>query len=332
MDSSGDIIDKVIGGCRIEHLIGQGGMSAVYKARHVALDIAVALKILLPSALQDKSASERFFQEARAAAKLRHPAIIGVMDVGVDQGYHFIIMEYCDGTNLNTMIDKGRKGISLPQVVKITEQILEGIEYAHKNGIIHRDIKPENILIFKSGQAKLADLGLVKDLNNQLMLTQTNMMVGSPDYIAPEQAQNPRNIDCRADLYAIGCTLFHMITGKPPFSDPSPVKVILSHIKSPVPDILKLCPTLKEQVASVIYKLLEKDPKDRFKCAADVRVALLEAFDLQQSYAHSRSPVNKKKIAGSSFFTRNAIILGCSLLLILGIVSLVILIVLQSSN
>jgi serine/threonine protein kinase len=331
MDSFGDILNKVIGGCRIKRLIGQGGMSAVYKAHHVALDISVALKLLLPSALQNHNAAERFFQEARAATKLRHPAIIGVMDVGIDKGYYFLIMEYCDGTNLRTMIDKGKKGIPIPQAVAITEQILEGTEYAHMNGIIHRDIKPENILIFKSGRAKLADLGLIKDLNNQLILTQTNMMVGSPYYIAPEQAQDPRNIDGRADLYAIGCTLFHMITGKPPFTGSTAVKVIISHIKSPVPNILELCPALKEPVALVIYKLLEKDPKNRYKFAADARMALMEAFALQQSIGYSKSSVNKKGVAASPYFTSNLFIVVCSMLLILGAVSLAILIVLQLS-
>jgi eukaryotic-like serine/threonine-protein kinase len=329
MESFGDIIDQVIGGCRIERLIGQGGMSAVYKAHHVALDIPVALKLLLPSALQNHNAAERFFQEARAAAKLRHPAIIGVMDVGIDQGYYFLIMEYCDGINLKTMIDKGKKGIPIQQAITIIEQILEATEYAHKNGIIHRDIKPENILIFKSGKAKLADLGLVKDLNNQLILTQTNMMVGSPHYIAPEQAQNPRKIDGRADLYAIGCTLFHMITGKPPFNGSSPAKVIFSHIKSPVPDILELCPALKQPVASVIYKLLEKDPKDRFKCAANTRAALLEAFDLQQSNDYCKSMANKKGITSTPFLTWRSIVLVCTALLILGAISVAIVIVLQ---
>jgi eukaryotic-like serine/threonine-protein kinase len=330
MESFGDILGQVIGGCRVERLLGQGGMSAVYKAQHVALDIPVALKLLLPSALENHCAAERFFQEARAAAKLRHPAIIGVMDVGIDQGYYFLIMEYCDGRNLTTMIDKGKKGIPIPLAVKITEQILDGIEYAHKNGIIHRDIKPENILIFKSGRAKLADLGLIKDLNNQLILTQTNMIVGSPDYIAPEQAQNPRSIDGRADLYAIGCTLFHMLTGKPPFSGSSAVKVIFSHIKSPVPNILERCPALKEPIALVIYKLLEKDPKNRFNCAADTRVALMEAFDLQQSAVYSKSSVNKKGIAATSFAAWKSIFLICSILLILGAISVAILIVLQS--
>ncbi len=316
MKNFADILDQVIGGCRVERLIGQGGMSAVYKAHHVALDIPVALKLLLPTALQNHNAAERFFQEARATAKLRHPAIIEVMDVGIDQGYYFLIMEYCDGTNLKTMIDKGKKGISIPQAIEITEQILDGIGYAHKNGIIHRDIKPENILVFKSGRAKLADLGLVKDLNNPIILTQTNMMVGSPHYIAPEQAQNPRTIDGRADLYAIGCTLFHMITGRPPFNYSSPTKVIISHIKYPVPDILELCPTLKEPIGSVIYKLLEKDPKDRFKSAADARNALMAAFGLQQP---NRSSVNNENRAVSSLLTWRSIIVVCSILLILAL-------------
>ena len=182
-----DLDGKVIGGCRIERKIGQGGMGVVYKALHVALDIPVALKLLLPSALLNPGAVDRFLQEARAAAKLRHPAIIGVMDVGEDQGYNYIIMEYCDGVNLSTLIAERKKGISIPEAVKIAEQILDGIDYAHKNRIIHRDIKPENILIFQSGRAKLVDLGLAKNLNNDVLLTQTSVTLGSPHYIAPER-------------------------------------------------------------------------------------------------------------------------------------------------
>jgi eukaryotic-like serine/threonine-protein kinase len=289
MDSFSDNTGKVIGGCRIERLLGQGAMSAVYKAHHIVLDIPVALKLLLPSALQNNSATERFFQEARAAAKIRHPSIIDVMDVGIDKKHHFIIMEYCDGCNLRTIIDKHKKGIPILQAVTITGQILEGIAYAHKNGIIHRDIKPENILVFQSGKAKIADLGLAKDLNSQLVLTQPNITVGTPHYIAPEQAQDPRNIDGRADLYATGCTLFHMITGRPPFSGSSPVKVILSHIKSPLPDILELRPGLNKSLVSVIYKLLEKDPKKRFQNATDARSALLVAYGAEKTGSRFKS-------------------------------------------
>jgi serine/threonine protein kinase len=302
MNSFDELIDKVIGGCHIERQIGQGGMGAVFKAHHLALDIPVALKLLLPSASLNLGGSDRFLQEARAAAKLRHPAIIGVLGVGADQGFHYIIMEFCDGLNLSTLIEESKKGISIPEAIKIAEQILCGVDYAHKNRIIHRDIKPENILIFQSGEAKLADLGLAKDLNKDTTLTHTSMTLGSPHYIAPEQAENPRRIDGRADLYSVGCTLFHMITGTPPYSGSSSIEVILNHIQSPVPDVVKLCPELKDSIAAVIYKLMEKDPEKRFQCAADARVALMDAYQSQRSAIPVKDSVIKKGNQSHSFF------------------------------
>ena len=249
------------------------------------------------------------------------------MDVGEDQGYNYIIMEYCDGVNLSTLIEERKKGISIPEAVKIAEQILDGIDYAHKNRIIHRDIKPENILIFQSGQAKLVDLGLAKNLNNEVLLTQTSVTLGSPHYIAPEQAENPRNSDGRADLYSIGCTLFHMITGKPPFSGSSPIDIILNHIRTPIPDILKLCPALKEPLALVIYRLMEKNPEKRFQCAADARVALMDAYKYQQSIVPVKVPVKKKNIAVPSYSKKKWTIILSSAIVILtiAIVSIVIL-------
>lgn len=317
MNSIDDLEGKIIGGCRIERKIGQGGMGAVFKAQHLALSIPVALKLLLPSAIVNPGAVERFLQEARAAAKLRHPAIIGVMDVGVDHGYNYLIMEYCDGMNLNTLIDERKNGISIPEAVKIAEQILDAIDYAHKSRIVHRDIKPENILIFQSGQAKLVDLGLAKDLNNEVLLTQTSVTLGSPHYIAPEQAENPRNIDGRADLYSIGCTLFHMITGKPPFSGSSPIEVILNHIQSPIPDILKLRPTLKTSLASVIYRLMEKDPDKRFQCAADARIALLDAYRNQSPVAPVKAPVKGKKSVPIAFTKKRDLLLSSVVVILL---------------
>jgi serine/threonine-protein kinase len=268
------MIGKVVGGCYIEELIGQGGMGAVYKAHHEGLDIPVAVKILCP-ALPITNDVQRFLREARTSARLNHPNIISVLNVGNENGVHFITMEFIDGYNILELLRKYKK-ISVAESARIGIEVLKALEAAYTHGIVHRDIKPENIMISKNGNVKLADLGLAL-IDGETKLTQACMTLGSPFYIAPEQAENATTVDYRADMYSLGCTLFHMVSGVPPFKGDSPVEIILAHLNKPVPSLTKMDRSVPQSFSEAIQRMMEKKPAKRFQHPCEARLALEEA-------------------------------------------------------
>lgn len=293
-----DFIGTVIGGCKILEKIGHGGMGTVYKAHHLALDIIVAVKVLKTfSDVPD--AKERFLREARIAAKLRHPNIIGVTNVGCENGVHFIIMDFIDGKNLQDIIAESGK-IEPQEAVRITMQVLQALQAALKNGIVHRDIKPENIIVDKTGSAKLADLGLAR-IDGDPRLTMPNVMLGSPHYAAPEQTENPSAADCRSDIYALGCTLYHMLEGSTPFPGNSVVDVIVKHMHRPVPILKDINPSIPASLSDVVAKMMQKEPHGRYQTPAEVIEALNSIFPHifgAQNISISDSPkTGNKKIA-----------------------------------
>jgi serine/threonine protein kinase len=265
------LIGKEIGGCRIESLIGRGGMGAVYKAFHLALQVPVAIKILNPVSAGGNEV-ERFLREARMAAKLKHPNIVGVLNVGNEKGCYYIVMEYIDGKNVLELI-KSRGKFDALRAVRIACRVLDALELAFQNGIVHRDIKPENILIDKNDESRLADLGLAR-MHGEPSLTQTHVALGSPHYIAPEQARDPRSADHRADIYSLGCTLYHMLSGKPPFDGMSAIQVILGHVKKPVPVLRDVYPGVLPELSDCIKRMMQKKAADRYQTPMDARSAL----------------------------------------------------------
>lgn len=186
-----NVIGKIIGGCRIKKILGQGAMGVVYKTHHIALDIPVALKILPIHIAQRKLATERFIREARTAARLKHPNIVGVLNVGEEDGQHYIIMDFVDGQSLQDLL-KEKGVLSNVEAVEIIQQIGNALALAHKNKIVHRDIKPDNILIDREGVAKLADLGLAKFTEEDASMTQSGITMGTPYFIAPEQSKDSK--------------------------------------------------------------------------------------------------------------------------------------------
>jgi serine/threonine protein kinase len=265
------LLNTVIAGCRIEEEIGRGGMGVVYRGRHLGLEIPVAIKILRP--IDNKvGTEERFLREARTAARLRHPNIVGVLNVGCEQGLHFIVMEYVDGKNVFSLIEQQGK-IALPEALRIARQILDALEVAFAAGVIHRDIKPENILIDRNGTAKIADLGLAR-ASTDPRLTCSDVALGSPFYIAPEQAENPGNADHRADIYSLGCTLFHMISGSPPYQGTAALEIILEHIRKPVPSLGALDPLVPDAISAAVARMMAKDPAGRFQTPSDAKASL----------------------------------------------------------
>jgi serine/threonine-protein kinase len=267
----------MVGGCRLVRKLGEGGMGAVYQAHHVGLDIPVAVKMLPPAfAERSSGAADRFLAEARAAAKLKHPHIVGVYNVGCEAGIHFIVMELIEGGSLHDLIRMAGR-IPIPRAVELTAQVCQGLQCAHDHGIVHRDIKPANILIDRSGMAKIADLGLAKKLGDDFGMTQSGMTLGTPYYLSPEQAADAKRVDHRSDIYSLGCMLYEMVCGKVPYGGDTLARVLLAHAQAPIPDPRAANPEVPERLAGAIMKMMAKRPDDRFPAVKAVLAELRPA-------------------------------------------------------
>ena len=236
----------------LEEPIGVGGMGAVIRARDMQLDRIVALKILPPHLAADPENIRRFQREARAAAKLDHENIARVFFFGEDQGLHFIAFEYVEGDNLRAVID--RKGRLPPaEAIHYLLQVATGLAHASARGVVHRDIKPSNIIITPTGRAKLVDMGLARSLEPHTeQLTQSGVTLGTFDYLSPEQALEPGQADVRSDIYSLGCTFYHMLTGQPPVPEGTVAKKLHFHEHELPLDPRQLNPDIPDEVAAVL--------------------------------------------------------------------------------
>lgn len=254
-----------MGHYRLVRKIGEGGMGSVFEAIQDGLNRKVALKVLPTRLLSDAAYLERFQREARAAAGLNHPNIVTVYDIGQDRGHHFFSMEYVDGESLQKRLEREGK-IPLQEALSIIIRIADALDYAWKHGkMIHRDIKPDNILLTKEKHVKLADLGLAKSTQEETGVTTTDTAIGSPAYMAPEQARAAKDVDCRADIYSLGITLFHILTGKRPYEGGTPLAVQLAHQEQPLPDPRQLEPSVTPSVCAVIRRMCSKTPEERYQ-------------------------------------------------------------------
>jgi len=274
-----DSSSQTLGKYELLEKIGEGGFGVVYKARDPALDRLVALKVLAPQFTSDSQAVERFRQEARLAARLKHPHIVTIYEVGEAAGRYFIAMEWIEGQSLDQRIT-AQGALPLGEVVRLVEQVAEALDYAHRQGLIHRDIKPANILLDSQGQATLTDFGIVKAMN-EAGLTTTGMALGTPEYMAPEQVLGGE-LDARTDLYALGVVLFHALTGQAPFRGTTPFVIQKAHLEEPPPDPRALNPALSPAIAMVILKALSKQPEQRFQSGAELKQALQQALQVDQ--------------------------------------------------
>lgn len=222
--------------------IGRGGMGAVYRAFDVSLPREVALKVLPSQLAFDPLFVRRFEQEAIVAASLHHPNVVTIHDVGAQNDIHFIVMQLLEGVTLEQWIEASTAAMPLTQVNHILHQIADALDYAHDQGVAHRDIKPSTIMLRKEGHVTLMDFGLVR-ANEGLGLTRSGLIVGTPEYMSPEQALD-QPVDGRTDIYAVGVVLFRLLTGRIPFSRSTPVATILAHVNTPPPTIRSLCPDL----------------------------------------------------------------------------------------
>jgi hypothetical protein len=268
---------------RVLGLVGQGGMGAVYKAEHRRMERLVALKVIHPGLVRNRAALQRFHQEVRAAARLQHPNIVTAFDADQAGGLHFLVMEYVEGLSLAELV---RRHGPLPAATACAyvRQAALGLQHAHEQGMVHRDVKPQNLMLTSKGQVKILDFGLARLPRTPdgpsagpapaQALTGIGTVMGTVDYIAPEQAADPRSADIRADIYSLGCTLFHLLTGRPPFPDGDVTAKLARHADTPLPALAEFQPARSPGLAAILARMTAKDPARRHATPAAVAQAL----------------------------------------------------------
>lgn len=261
---------KHIPGYHIISKLGQGAMATVWKARQLSLERIVAIKILPKRLSENPEFVERFYKEGKAAAKLNSPNIVQAIDVGEAQGYHYFVMEYVEGKTVYDDLSKGRV-YSEREALDIIIQVTQALAHAHSKGLIHRDVKPKNIMLTKEGVVKLADMGLARAKDDKETAAQeAGRAYGTPYYISPEQIRGELDIDFRADIYSLGATFYHMVTGKVPFDGASPSAVMHKHLKEPLlpPDHINT--SLSAGVAEIIEVMMAKKRDNRYSSTEDL--------------------------------------------------------------
>jgi len=279
-----------IGGYRLVRPLGSGGMADVYLAEQVSLGRHVAVKILRPETLRHPGAVQRFEQEARAAAALVHGNIVQIHEVACIDGVHMLVEEYVGGPSLKTWL-LARGPLDAPQALAVLGQVGSALGRAAERGVVHRDIKPENLLVTKAGEVKVADFGLARVVSENLELTQSGMTLGTPLYMSPEQGEG-KAVDVRSDLYSLGATTYHLLAGRPPFTGPTAMSVVLAHLREPLAPLQSLRPDLPEPLTAIISRLLEKSPADRYATPQELLRAV-EAAEaaLATGSRHGPSPL-----------------------------------------
>ena len=261
-----------IPGYQILEKLGAGAMATVFKAKQLSLDREVAIKVLPKRLSENPEYVERFYKEGKAAARLNHNNIVQAIDVGSASGYHYFVMEYVKGRTVYDDLAQG-KVYSEKGALAIIIQIAEALQHAHERGLIHRDVKPKNIMLTEDQVAKLADMGLAREAEDQAAAQmEAGRAYGTPYYISPEQIRGELDIDYRADIYSLGATLYHMVTGKVPFDAPTPSAVMHKHLKEPLVPPDHINPSLSTGLAEVIEVMMAKNREERHPNAT----ALLE--------------------------------------------------------
>lgn len=258
----------------LQELVGTGGMSSVYRAHDRLLERDVAIKVLHEQFTADSEYVERFRREARAVAQLSHPNIVTVIDRGEQDDRQFIVFEYIEGENLKALVE--REG-PLPErdAIEFALQVARALGFAHGQGLVHRDVKPQNVLLNDGGQAKVTDFGIARSLDVQGGLTQTGTVMGTSDYIAPEQARGSK-VDAQSDIYSLGTVLYELLTGEVPFRGDNFVAVAMQHINQPPPSVRERRPELSPCVDEVVQRAMAKEPRHRFRSMDDLCAELSE--------------------------------------------------------
>ncbi|MBN9121574.1 MAG: protein kinase, partial [Planctomycetes bacterium] len=266
--------------------LGSGGMGKVYRAREAATGRPVALKVVRPALIENPTVRGRYAREVQTASQLSHPNIVGVFDAGEANGRVYMAMEFVDGPDLARLI-RDFEVFAVPEACEYARQVALGLEHAHASGFVHRDVKPSNVVVAgerhvpqatEPAVVKLLDLGLSRALDPFDMvapdLTRDHTVVGTPDYMAPEQARDSKTVDPRADVYSLGCTLYFLLTGRVPFPAKGAIEKILAHQSEHPPPLQALRPDVPAAVAELVARMMAKRPENRFQTAGEVAAAL----------------------------------------------------------
>src|SRR3954466_15714995 len=280
---SAQMIGTVLSGrYRLEAKLGSGGMSTVYLARDETLDRSVAIKVMHREMSEQADQLQRFRQEARAVAKLSHPNVVGVIDAGEDGGYPYIVLEYVEGETLKQRINR-LGALDVQEALAYAIEIARGLTVAHARQMVHRDIKPQNVLIDSEGRAKLTAFGISRQLEQDGM-TATGRVLGTTDYVAPEQAMG-HPVDQRSDIYSLGVVLYEMLTGQVPFTADSQVGVAMKHVNEDLPDVQQRRPELSAAAAMTVERATAKDPDQRYQQVGELIDDLSTALEVEAARA-----------------------------------------------
>ena len=297
----------------ITQLLGEGGMSYVYKAIDKQLQRTVAIKTLKPNYVEQEKFVERFKREAQTAANLNHPNIVQIFDWGIGDE-PFFVMEYIEGNTLTSII-ANKRTISMNDILFIGAQVSSGLQAAHSKGLVHRDIKPGNIMITPEGKVKVTDFGIVSLQNEESDITKTGSILGTASYISPEQAQG-KPVSKESDLYSLGTVLYELITGRPPFEGDTPIATATKHITDKPEKLSTYRADIPKGIENAVLKLLHKYPKDRFKNAEDLRAILLQqktqlqAIQTQENLVDLTSPKIKYRFTLPALIVSLSIVVG----------------------
>ena len=297
----------------ITQLLGEGGMSYVYKAIDKQLQRTVAIKTLKPNYVEQEKFVERFKREAQTAANLNHPNIVQIFDWGIGDE-PFFVMEYIEGNTLTSII-ANKRTISMNDILFIGAQVSSGLQAAHSKGLVHRDIKPGNIMITPQGKVKVTDFGIVSLQNEESDITKTGSILGTASYISPEQAQG-KPVSKESDLYSLGTVLYELITGRPPFDGDTPIATATKHITDKPEKLSTYRADIPKGIENAVLKLLHKYPKDRFKNAEDLRAVLLQqktqlqAIQTQENLVDLTSPKIKYRFTLPALVVSLSIVIG----------------------
>ena len=337
-----------IPGFRVLGKLGAGAMAAVFKARQISLDRDVAIKVLPRKFNQNKEFIERFYAEGRAAAQMNHPNIVQAYDVGKAGEFHYFVMEYVDGGTVHDVIAHDKR-FAEREALDIIINIADALEHAHDKGLIHRDVKPKNVMLTPSGVAKLADLGLARAIDDkEAALAEKGKAYGTPYYISPEQIRGEVNVGPQADIYSLGATLYHMVTGSVPFNGKNPKEVMEKHLTEELiaPDHVN--PKLTAGISEVIEMMMAKSRRNRYRNCKDLLVdlravrkgeappnahkddvldAVVQVAELHSGEATDPSQLPKDQFTKPSVWSEPVVRFLASALVVLGILTAVLLVV-----
>ncbi len=294
------LVGKTLGGCRLIKRLGAGAIGVVYEAEMPGQGRHVAVKMLTSRAANDERVVQRFEREARLCAAIQHPNVVGVHTCGFERGVHFLVMEFVDGDTLASMVQELGK-VPWEKAARLVLQVARGLEYAHSQGIVHRDIKPANILVTTDGVAKLADLGLAKQLDDErsitgdspMGLTMQGVALGSPAYMPPEQIRSAKDVTPASDLYALGASFYQMVTGALAFDGKSATEVMTKVLREEPKPISELAPETPPAIVAFIMRCLSKDPEGRPENCGKFIVELEDAIARPEVVPPPAKPAKK---------------------------------------